>query len=94
MRYCAEFERATVEFDLGRSPTVCVTSDGVTTHPELPTATAYEAQMEAFLRAAMAWKVGNEVPPPAPLSDALTVTHLLLAEKRSLQTRQWEPVPG
>ncbi|CAG0971896.1 Myo-inositol 2-dehydrogenase [Phycisphaerales bacterium] len=92
MRFCAEFDTATVEFDLANSPTVAVTSGGSTSHPLLPHASAYEAEMQSFLNCVAAWKAGSTNPPPATLADALAVTRLLLAERKSLTSGEWEPV--
>ncbi|HZW05502.1 MAG TPA: Gfo/Idh/MocA family oxidoreductase, partial [Phycisphaerales bacterium] len=51
MQYRAAFERATVEFDLARSPTVTVFADGAASHPVLPAGTGYDGQVRHLIGA-------------------------------------------
>jgi predicted dehydrogenase len=82
MLYRAAFERATVEFDLSKSPTVTVYADGRTTHPTLPPGTGYEAQVRHLLNAVSSGSRTLD----ATLDEAVTVARLLEAEARSAAT--------
>lgn len=82
MRYVMSFEGATVDFDLGRRPSVCVYRDGKSEAVELPAVSAYQLQLEHFV--ACIARPG-EVPLRAMMEDAVRVARLLEAEKRSIE---------
>lgn len=89
MRYGAEFDEATVEFDLAHTPTVTITRGGETTSPALPAGSGYEAQMRHFVACAGARRAGGvvgTVPEHPTLEDALRVTALIEREKESLRS--------
>jgi predicted dehydrogenase len=81
MRFAAEFENATAEFDLARSPALHLTTDGRTDTVPLPDGTGYDGQVRAFIH--WAAQGGND-DPPSTLSQAARVLELIDAEKRSL----------
>ncbi|MDX2133089.1 MAG: Gfo/Idh/MocA family oxidoreductase [Planctomycetota bacterium] len=85
MRYGAEFERATIEFDLSRTPTVAVTSDGQTTSPDLPAGSGYELQMAHFVACVQARREGRPVPEHPTLEDSVAVTTMIHAKRESLR---------
>jgi len=82
MRYVVSFEHATVDFDLARTPPVCVYRDGRCEPVELPSASAYQLQIEHFI--ACISRPGT-LAPRATMNDAVAVAQLLEAEKRSIQ---------
>ncbi len=87
VRYVVVFESATADFDLSRDPQLMLIRDG---HPEpvpLPPLTGYDGQVRHMLEAIAAGAAQTEV----TLADALLVTRLLEAEKRSLE--RGGPVP-
>lgn len=89
MRYVAEFERATAEFDLGRSPVLCVTAADATRPVEIPAGTGYEGE----IRAAIQWLAsGGSADPPVTLEEAAEVLRVVEAERRSLGSREIEAV--
>lgn len=79
MHYRAVFEHATVEFDLAKSPTVTVFASAAATHPPLPAGTGYDAQVRHLLTAIASGSRKLD----ATLEDAVTVSHLLMAEHRA-----------
>jgi len=87
MRYTAEFEKATIEFDLANTPNVRVTADSVTTSPDLPALGGYDAQLRHFADCIRARAAAEPRLPLATLTESMTVTRLILAEQRSLQSR-------
>lgn len=81
MRYVISFEHATVDFDLARTPTVCLYRNGTSEPVELPAASAYQLQMEAFVRSVAA----PDMPElRSTMADAVQVARLLEAERRSV----------
>jgi len=84
MRYAAEFERATAEFDLGREPVLGVTRGGKTEPVTLPTVGGYEAEVRATIQWAAKWKAGRQAAPWSTLDQALAATRVIEAERRSL----------
>ncbi len=80
MRYLANFEHATAEFDLARGEKPVNLSDAQGTRTiELPTTSGYDAEVHHFLDA-----VAGKTALVASLTDAEAVAELLLAERRSL----------
>lgn len=87
MRYVAQFERATVVFDLsGGAEPVTVFADGNASKPALPTISGYEAEVRHFLDAVAAARAGRAFTLAATLEDAAVVAEILAAEKRSIET--------
>lgn len=84
MRYVAEFERATAEFDLAATPRVRVTADGTTRGVECPGEAGYQPQMARAVRCVAAWRDGTPSEPVATLDEAARVTRVIEAELRSL----------
>jgi predicted dehydrogenase len=86
MRYLANFDLATVEFDLARTPHPVTISDATGTHPvppeDLGTISAYEAQARHFLAV-----LAGQEPPRATLAEAAAVADLLALERKSLDLR-------
>jgi len=97
MRYVIAFERATVDFDLTRKPTVRVYREGRVEVPELSPLSAYQLQMDSFVRAVRDRLAGAQAggtgaattgaPLVSTLEDALGAARLLEAERESLRTR-------
>jgi len=86
MRMLVEFENAVADFDLGRTPELEVHhKDGSSTVPDLEPGTGWEHQIGAMLAAV---KSGEKVA-PATLEQAAAVTHVLLAERKSLRAGDW-----
>lgn len=90
MRFVAEFEEATAEFELGREGPVMVMRGGEKRAIELPAETAYEAQMRRVLECVAAWKRGQAAPEHPTLREALEVTRVVEAEVRSLASGRAE----
>lgn len=90
MRYVAEFERGVADFDLGGQPTSlrwCASHADDAEQMDLGGATGYDGEVRAFLRA-----VRGEEPPAVTLADAAATTRVLLAERRSIGSRQRERI--
>jgi len=83
MQYRAAFERATVEFDLAKSPAVTVFADGAATQPDLPAGTGYDGQVRHLISAITAGARNLD----ATLDEAVTVARVLEAEARSAAVR-------
>jgi predicted dehydrogenase len=89
MRYLAAFERATIDFDLSRTPQVKVHVGDGTEEPEMPGIGGYEAEVSAFI-AAVARK--HAAPHAAAesglptLAEAVQVAQVLETELESLRT--------
>jgi predicted dehydrogenase len=90
MRFQAEFELATIEFDLASTPTVVITRNGESSTPPLPKLSAFDLQMHSFIQCVRAWQCGQPICPVATLDDALAASRLIDAERRSLETGTWE----
>jgi len=87
MQYVIAFERATVDFDFSRTPTVYLSRDGQREAVELPTSSAYEIQMRHFVDL-VAGRIRGDgagtLEMTATLEDAMKVAKLLDAERASL----------
>lgn len=83
MRFVAEFERATAEFDLARARPLTLTRDGLTEDVDIPAGTGYEGEVREFVRWAAA---GGSSEPPVTLRDASAALAVIAAEKRSVAT--------
>jgi predicted dehydrogenase len=82
MRYIVIFERATADFDFGRTPQLLLVRDSRAEPVELPVASAYELQVQHFLGAIVEGR--REL--RATLDDALGVAGLLEAERASMES--------
>lgn len=83
MRFVAEFERATAEFDLARAKPLTLTREDRTEDVEIAAGTGYEGEVREFVRWAAA---GGRSEPPVTLRDAEAALAVIEAEKRSLAT--------
>ncbi|MDX2148012.1 MAG: Gfo/Idh/MocA family oxidoreductase [Planctomycetota bacterium] len=90
MHYTAVFERATVDWNLSRSPHLMVYAEGKEFSVDLPAGNAYELQARHFIEAVSASDKGAKVALVADVDDGVAVAELLDAERESL--RRGEPV--
>lgn len=82
MRYLANFENATADFDLSRESAPVMLSDAHSSKPvALPTLGGYDAEVRHFIDI-----VTKKETPRATIQDALDVTVLLEAERKSIET--------
>jgi len=82
MRYIVIFERATADFDLGRTPQLLLVRDGKAEPVAISATSAYELQVQHFLGAIVEGR--REL--RATVDDALGVARLLEAERASLSS--------
>ncbi len=82
MRYVVVFERATADFDFGRSPRLLLCQAGASEEIPLPAHSAYDQQAQHLVSAIAAGRAELD----ATIDDAVKTTALLEAELRSLQT--------
>jgi len=88
MRYTVEFERAVLTFDSNAEHPATLHANGQATHPTLEPGTGYDHQARAVIDAA-----GRSQPEGLPtLGDALAVTRLIDAERRSASEAR--PIPS
>ena len=80
MRYTVVFERATADYEHGRSPELLLACEGSARAVELPVQTGYDGEVRHLLDAVA--QGASEL--DATLADALGVARLLVAERRSL----------
>jgi predicted dehydrogenase len=81
MRYLANFERATVEFDLARGEHPVTISDADGTRPvDVGSMGGYEAEVRHFLAV-----IAGRESPRATLADAAVVADILALERKSLE---------
>lgn len=90
MRYVVNFERATVDFDLSRSPTTRLSAGGTSQPVRVPEGTGYDAQARHIVQSILLGRTNDQL--IAPIDDAVAVAKLLEAERRSLETGRPEPV--
>lgn len=81
MKFVAEFERATAEFDLGRARPLTLMREDRTEDVEIPAGTGYEGEVREFVRWAA---LGVRSAPPVTLADAEAALAVIDAERRSL----------
>jgi predicted dehydrogenase len=79
MRYTVEFEGAVADWDLMRDPQLILVRDGKAEGVGLPNGSAYEEEVCHFVSVVAS---GGE--PRATMRDAVMVTRLLEAERKSL----------
>lgn len=82
MRYIVIFERATADFDFGRTPQLLLVRDGRAEPVAISATSAYELQVQHFLRAITSGSRDLR----ATIDDALGVARLLEAERASLSS--------
>jgi predicted dehydrogenase len=92
MRYTAQFERGTADWDLNRDPALMLAREGRWEPVPTPAETAYQAQARHMLEAVMAFRDGRGPALRATIEDAERVTKLLDAERRSLDSGRPETV--
>lgn len=80
MRYTVEFERAVADWDLARPDPLLLVRDGRAAAVRLSSESAYDREVRAFVEL-LARGAGT---PPVTLQDAVAVTELIEAERRSL----------
>ena len=85
MRFSAEFERATAEFDLAREPRLSITRDGAAHGVPLDGTAGYEPQLAHALACVRAWRRGEAMEPAATLADARAGLRVIEAERKSLR---------
>lgn len=83
MQYLVNFENASIEFDLARTPTVTIHHSDRSEPVTLPSPSGYEMEIRHFLAA-----VQGKESLRATLADAANVVAILCAERQSLQTHQ------
>lgn len=83
MRYIVCFERATADFDLGRSPQLQLHRDGASTPVDLPAGAGYDGQIRHILDAILGARSNADL--LATIDEAVGVTEMLEAERRSLE---------
>jgi predicted dehydrogenase len=86
MRFVANFERATVDFDLARETPLMKAQDGEWTAVAVPALGGYDAEIRHAVRAAGAAMRGEKPTLAATLQDAALVTEVLTAERQSVET--------
>ena len=82
MRFIVIFERATADFDFGRTPQLLLVKDGRAEPVAIATTSAYELQVQHFLGAIVEGRRDLR----ASVEDALGVARLLEAERESVET--------
>ncbi len=84
MQYTVVFEKATADFDIGRTPRLTLSRDGRTEPVPIDTKlTGYDLELRALI-AAIAQGPGRWAS-PVPLEDAMAVTDLLHRELESIE---------
>ncbi|MBI3818263.1 MAG: Gfo/Idh/MocA family oxidoreductase [Planctomycetes bacterium] len=84
MRYVVIFERATAEFDLLREEKLILSKNGECTSVALPPGTGYDGEIRHFVETVMNGKSKKVL--AATLDDAVNVTELLAAERKSIES--------
>lgn len=88
MGFVVEFERAVIAFDSSRDPVMTLHANGTATPIDLPDRTGYDEQARAVVRAVATGEGLDRLP---TVADALAVTRLIDAERRSAESGR--PVP-
>jgi predicted dehydrogenase len=84
MRYVAEFEHATADFDIGRNPQVTLAADGKSEAVSLDPLNGYDYEVRHLLEAIRDGKSGLI----ASIHDAVATVRLLEAEVQSVNSRK------
>ncbi len=82
MRYIVIFERATADFDFGRTPQLLLVGEGRAEPVPIAATSAYELQVQHFLQAITSGARDLR----ASVDDALGVERLLEAERESVDS--------
>lgn len=90
MRFVAEFEGATAEFDSLREQPLWLARGGVFAPVAIPAGTGYDGEVRHMLELVAGLRDGRAVRPGATLGDAEGVALVLEAERRSLETGRAE----
>jgi predicted dehydrogenase len=90
MRYIVIFERATADFDFGRTPQLLLAREGKAEPVAIGTTSAYETQIRHFLGAIVEHR--REL--RASVDDALGVARLLEAERESVESGRAVRLPA
>lgn len=83
MRYLAEFEHGTADYDISRTPRLLMSVDEKAEPVSVPAGTGYEHEIAAFVRAIASGAVA-----PVTLGEAAATTRVLLAESGSMGNRR------
>jgi len=84
MRYVAVFENATLDYDLTRDPPLLICRNGKAEPVEVEKISGYDGEIRHMIELIAAGR--ND--PLATLDEAVAVTRLLNAERRSVETRR------
>jgi len=90
MRYVVNFEHATLDFDLLRTPPLLLCRGGAAEAVPLDAETSYEAEMAHFVSSLAT----GRPPSIATIEDAVNTTRLLEAERESMETGSSEVLGG
>ena len=89
MRYLVNFEQATLDFDISRTPQLLVHQGGASSAIQLEATTGYDGEIRHFIDC-----LAEGLTPSVTLEDA-TVTHAILdVERQSLEKREPVPLPS
>ncbi len=86
MRFTANFEKGTADFDLARGMPLRLIREGIAQPVLLPRFSGYEGEVRHAVEAVQAQREGRVFPLTAALDDAIAVADLLQLERRSLET--------
>jgi predicted dehydrogenase len=86
MRYVGVFERATVDYDLGRDDQLLICRDGRAEPVEVSKLLGYDEEVRHLVSAVARGARPSDL--GATLEDAVVVTEMLDAERRSIESRQ------
>lgn len=86
MRFTANFEKATADFDLSRGQPLRLIQGGIAQPVLLPRFSGYEGEVRHTVEAVQALREGRPPALTATLDDAIAVADLLQLERRSLET--------
>lgn len=90
IRMTAAFERATIDFDLSRTPNLRAYKDGRAIDVAAPAEGAFDLEVRAFVDAVRRARASPGMPAPQPVAvgEAVSVLRLLHAERESLEGRR------
>lgn len=86
MRYVVAFEKATADFDLGRTPHLLLHRDGTSEPVDLPAGAGYDGQIRHIVDAILGARTNADL--LATIDEAVEVTRILEAERQSLESGQ------
>ena len=85
MRYTVDFERATAEFEMGRTPLLTLADEHGARAIEVPDGTGYDHEVRHLVRAIAEGRRDLRV----TMDDALATAELLDAERASRDSGRW-----